>query len=104
MTREPIDNERLVKIKACRKAGAAMAEDFVTRGSLLTDEWAREVSRKDSLEKRGITVITTSGALVTLIFAFTSAVAKGHNLGNFTLGEKIAIAVALKVSASNSSS
>jgi hypothetical protein len=32
---------------------------------------------------------------VTLIFAFTGAVAKGHNLGNFTLAEKVAIAIAL---------
>jgi hypothetical protein len=69
--------------------------DTVSRATLLNDEWARETSRKDSLEKRGITVITTSGVLVTLIFAFTSAVAKGHSLGNFTLGEKIAVAVAL---------
>jgi len=68
---------------------------LVSRADLVNHEWSRETSRKDSLEKRGITVITTSGVLVTLIFAFTSAVAKGHNLGNFTLGEKIAIAVAL---------
>jgi hypothetical protein len=67
----------------------------ISRANLLNDEWARETSRKDSLEKRGITVITTSGVLVTLVFAFTGAVAKGHNLGNFTLAEKIAIAIAL---------
>jgi hypothetical protein len=67
----------------------------ISRGTLLNDEWTRETNRKDSLEKRGITVITTSGVLVTLIFAFTSAVAKGHKFGNFTLAEKIAIAIAL---------
>jgi hypothetical protein len=73
----------------------AATDGVVSRATLLNDEWARETSRKDSLEKRGITVITTSGVLVTLIFAFTSAVAKGNSLGNFTLGEKIAIAIAL---------
>lgn len=73
----------------------AGSEGVLSRASLVNQEWARELDRKESLEKRGITVITTSGVLVTLIFAFSGAVAKGHHFGNFTLAEKILIAIAL---------
>lgn len=58
-------------------------------------EQSREDARKESLERRGITVITTSGVLITLIFAFASAVAKGEHFGNFNLGEKITLGIAL---------
>lgn len=39
---------------------------------LILDELAVERSLKDSLAQRGITVVTTSGTLVTLVFAFTA--------------------------------
>jgi hypothetical protein len=69
----------------------------LSRADLISQEWVREQGRKESLEKRGITAITTSGVLVTLIFAFASAVAKGHHFGTFTLPEKILLGIALLV-------
>ncbi len=39
---------------------------------LLKDELAAEDARKDSLEARGVAVVTTSGALVTLLFALSA--------------------------------
>ncbi|HXP21413.1 MAG TPA: hypothetical protein VN840_17355 [Streptosporangiaceae bacterium] len=46
-------------------AGAAYA-------GLIADQLAEERNRKTSLEARGITVITTSGTLATLLFALTA--------------------------------
>jgi hypothetical protein len=67
----------------------------LNRSDLINEEWKREFERKESLERRGITVITTSGVLVTLIFAFAGAVAKGHHFGGFTFPEKLMIGVSL---------
>jgi len=39
---------------------------------LITDQLAEERSRKTSIEARGVTVITTSGTLTTLLFALTA--------------------------------
>jgi hypothetical protein len=41
-------------------------------GQLIVDQLTEERNRKNSLEARGITVITTSGTLVTLLFALTA--------------------------------
>ena len=41
-------------------------------GQLIADQLAEERSRKTSLEARGVTVITTSSALATLLFALTA--------------------------------
>jgi hypothetical protein len=43
-------------------------------GQLIADQLSEERSRKSTLEARGITVISTSGALATLIFALTAGV------------------------------
>jgi hypothetical protein len=67
----------------------------ITRGELVNQELARESARKESLERRGITVITASGVLVTLAFGFATAVAKGHHYDNFTTPEKVGLDVAL---------
>jgi hypothetical protein len=69
----------------------------ITRGELVNQELAREFARKESLERRGITVITASGVLVTLAFGFATAVAKGHHYANFTTPEKIVLDIALAV-------
>lgn len=67
----------------------------ITRGELVDQELERELGRKDSLERRGITVITASGVLVTLTFGFATAVAKGAHYANFTTAEKIVLDIAL---------
>jgi hypothetical protein len=67
----------------------------ITRGELVNQELAREFARKDSLERRGITVITASGVLVTLAFGFATAVAKGHHYANFTTPEKLVLDIAM---------
>lgn len=41
-------------------------------GQLIADQLAEERNRKISLEGRGVTVITTSGTLATLLFALTA--------------------------------
>ena len=41
-------------------------------GQLITDQLTEERNRKASLEARGVTVITTSSALATLLFALTA--------------------------------
>jgi hypothetical protein len=58
-------------------------------------ELTRELDRKASLEQRGITVITASGAFVTLVFAFVTVVQKGHRYNNFTHAEKALLFTAL---------
>jgi hypothetical protein len=69
--------------------------DALSRAGLVNRELALEEARKESLEKRGITVITASCVIVTLIFAFSAAVAKGNQFGNVNSWEKILLAVAL---------
>ncbi len=69
--------------------------ELSTRLGLMRDEWERELSRKESIERRGITVITTSGVLVTLAFGFTTAVTKGKHFLNFTPDEKLLLGIAL---------
>lgn len=66
-----------------------------TRLDLVESEWTRQLGRKASLEQRGITVITTSGVLVTLVFGFTAAVSKGKHFANFTHAEKLLLGIAL---------
>ena len=44
----------------------------VAYGQLIMDQLAEERNRKASLEARGVTVITTSGTLATLLFALTA--------------------------------
>ena len=45
----------------------------------ITDELATEQTKKSSLEARGISIITTSGTLVTLLFALAAVVTKATN-------------------------
>lgn len=46
---------------------------------LISDQVTEERSRKTSLEARGITVITTSGTLATLLFALTAGLTATKN-------------------------
>jgi hypothetical protein len=50
-----------------------------------------ERQRKQSLEQRGITIITSSGAIATLIFAISTFVTKIANANNFVRSEAIPI-------------
>ena len=68
---------------------AADARDFVVK------EWQQLWDTKVSLEGRAITLITTSGVLVTLTFGFAAAVAKGKHFGTFDNAEKTALSIAL---------
>jgi uncharacterized membrane protein (DUF106 family) len=45
----------------------------------IKDEYEAEDARKNSLEQRGVGVITTSGALVTLVFALVAVVIGGEH-------------------------
>lgn len=70
-------------------------EPWAPRLDLLEDELARELQRKTSLEQRGITVITASGAFVTLVFGFSALVTKGAPFANFSIPEKVFLLAAL---------
>jgi hypothetical protein len=47
---------------------------------LVKEELAREQARKTSLEQRGLSVISTSGALVSLLFALLAFVENAGHL------------------------
>jgi hypothetical protein len=68
---------------------------FADALAFMTGEWQRVWATKESLERRAITLITTSGVLVTLAFGFTTAVAKGKGFSNFTHAERIVLVVSL---------
>ena len=70
-------------------------ETWTPRLDLLENEMARELQRKASLEQRGITVITASGAFVTLVFGFSALVTKGVPFTNFSTPEKVFLVAAL---------
>jgi hypothetical protein len=61
----------------------------------LKDEWQRLWTTKASLEQRAITLITTSGALVTVAFGFSAAVTKNAKFTNFTSAERAVLVAAL---------
>jgi len=54
------------------RQAAGVAGDAYSK--LIDDQLAEERARKASLEQRAVGVITTSGAVVTLVFGFTAAV------------------------------
>jgi hypothetical protein len=56
-----------------QKPGHEVYADYIK------DEYEAEDARKNSLEQRGIGVITTSGALVTLVFALVAVVIGGEH-------------------------
>lgn len=68
-------------------AGAAYSQ-------LISDQLAEERTRKSSLEARGVTVITTSGTLATLLFALTAGLT---SVASFKLpgGAKLPLLLAL---------
>jgi hypothetical protein len=49
-------------------------------GALIADQLAEERNRKASLEARGVTIITTSGTLVTALFALTEGLSAAAEL------------------------
>jgi hypothetical protein len=63
----------------------------------VADSLALEWQRKNSLEQRGITVITTSGVLVTLVFAGTTLVSQGKQYASLVRHESEPIVVALSL-------
>jgi hypothetical protein len=48
-------------------------------GQLIDDQLAEERARKTSIEQRGVGVITTSGALVTLLFGLSALATKSQS-------------------------
>src|SRR6266566_6395743 len=75
------------------RARSDAAGRFAGRSSVAVRrlEW----DRKKSLEQRAITVITTSGTLVTLIFALTSVISKGRTFANIVRAERIPLQTSL---------
>lgn len=75
--------------------GENLSVDRPSGWGIVRAEWAREWDRKESFERRGITVITASGVFVTLIFGFAASITKNQHFANFTHAEKVLLAVAL---------
>jgi hypothetical protein len=61
----------------------------------LKDELASEETRRDSLEQRGTSVITVSGALVTLLFGLAALATKAEPTYRLTSGARAYLYVAL---------
>lgn len=59
------------------------------------EELKVEWDRKNSLEQRAITVVTTSGVLVTVVFGFTSLIQKGTNFVSLLNHQKAPLIVSL---------
>lgn len=57
----------------------------------------RQTQRKNSLEQRGITVITTSSVLATIVFTATATITKIHGVERFSTSEHILIAIAVAI-------
>jgi hypothetical protein len=64
-------------------------------GQAATDELKIEWDRKNSLEQRAITVVTTSGVLVTVVFGFTALVQKGTNFVALLDHQKVPLIISL---------
>jgi hypothetical protein len=62
--------------------------------AVIADNVARQAARKTSLEQRGLSVITTAGALVTLQLALVAAIT-GADTFKFSAPEKVALGIAL---------
>jgi choline-glycine betaine transporter len=75
-----------------RQTVANIAGDYYSK--LVDAQLVEERSRKASLEQRAGGVITTSGAVVTLIFAFTSLI-KGSNVSHVPDAARIELMAAL---------
>ncbi len=71
--------------------GLGMLADVVDPKKNLDHEW----DRQHSLEQRGITVITSSGTFVTLIFAVAALITKLHAAKNLDLAETILIVASM---------
>lgn len=69
-----------------------IAGDYYSK--LIDDQLAEERSRKASLEQRAAGVITTSGAVVTLVFAFTTLI-KGGDSAHLVGVAKVELLLAL---------
>jgi hypothetical protein len=63
--------------------------------AVLKDALGREFKRKSSIEGRGFAVITSSGALASLIFAISAFVSQGHAIQNFSHDEAVFIRVSV---------
>lgn len=86
------------KRTAAAASDRAMAAEATDAGAaysqLISDQLAEERTRKSSLEARGVTVITTSGTLATLLFALTAGLT---SVASFKLpgGAKLPLLLAL---------
>lgn len=61
----------------------------------LQDQLDSEEKRKQSIEQRGITVITSAGAIATLIFAVSTFVSKITSTANFVREEALPIKLSI---------
>ena len=68
-----------------------MLAKVVDPAKILDQEWERQ----SSLERRGITVVTSSGAFVTLIFAVSALITKLNSAKNLDPAEVAFIAASM---------
>jgi hypothetical protein len=94
----PLTREGLACRQLKAQSRAHPAADHADAGSgygqFISDQLTQERSRKTSIESRGVTVVTTSGTLVTLLFGLTAGLtaASGFKLPG---GAKLPLLLAL---------
>lgn len=64
-------------------------------GELVKEEMASQEARKSSFEQRGLAVVTTTGALVTLLFGLAAIASRTGHGEPFGTEEKVWLAIAL---------
>jgi hypothetical protein len=77
-------------------SGSDSANAGAAYGELIADQLAEERSRKASLESRGLTVVTTSGTLATILFGLLTAL---NTATRFRLPGPVRLPVVLAVAA-----
>ena len=80
---------------ASTESQSSAADKNEVVGKAASDELKVEWDRKNSLEQRAITVVTTSGVLVTIVFGFTALVQKGTNFVSLLDHQKVPLIVSL---------
>lgn len=70
--RDPEEHDPEYQIADAMESGSEVYASFIK------DEYDQEVARRERLEARGITVVTSSGVLVTLVFGLGAVVTKNE--------------------------
>ena len=91
---------RLRRTRTATSSQPTVPPDESTPGTAVYDEFlkaelASQETRKSSFEQRGLAVVTTTGALVTLLFGLAAIASRTGHGEPFSTEEKVWLAIAL---------